>query len=619
MAAWLRIRVAPALRPAGTSGDGAELTDGEFLDQFLTRHDEAAFEALVRRHGPMVLGVCRRILGDAHDAEDAFQATFLVLVRRAASVVPREQVGNWLYGVAYRTALEARRMSARRRAKEKSMPQPPQPAVAPAEAWDELRPVLDEELNRLPDKYRLPVVLCDLEGRTRRAVARQLEVPDGTLSNRLDAARRMLARRLARRGVTLSAVALAALLPQQATAAVPPALVSSTVQSAALVGAGQATTLLLPGSVTALVEEVMKPMLWTKSKCLAALVLAVGLAGTGAGLLPLLLALPPQAGAEDPGDWRERGTMRAQIDALALALSLDGSMLATAGSGGRLELWDLATRQRRSTVPCQPGQDVSAWALAFSPDGRLLALGGGPTSHEVGIPKSGWVRLYDLTTKQFHDFDHGHTSMVITVAFSPDGKLLATAGMDLTLKLFDVSTRTKRAELVGHTSTVHAVTFSPDGKLLASAGFDSTVRLWNTVTCKETAVLGGPVNGGPNPMFSSVAFSPDGKTLAAGTWINPLESPDDIYFFDVATGQERSRVQGHTSWIEAVAFSPDGKLLASCGGDKLVRVWDVASGRQVAALGGYENRLRSVVFTPDGKQLISGGHEQTVRVWERKP
>src|SRR5262249_46327393 len=153
---------------------------------------------------------------------------------------------------------------ARRRAREKSMSEPPELVVAPTEAWAELRPVLDEELNRLPDRYRLPVVLCDLEGRTRRDVARQLDVPDGTLSNRLDAARRMLARRPARRGVTLPAVALAALLTQQATAAVPSVLVSSTVQSASLVGTGQATTWLLSGSVSVLVEGVLRHMFWTK-------------------------------------------------------------------------------------------------------------------------------------------------------------------------------------------------------------------------------------------------------------------------------------------------------------------------------------------------------------------
>ena len=128
------------------------------------------------RHGPLVLGVCRRVLRDAHGAEDAFQATFLVLVRRAASVVPREAVGNWLYGVAYRTALEARRAAARRRARERQVHDMPHPTARPQEIGRELRPLLDEELSRLPDKYRSAVVLCDLEGRTRKEAARQLGV-----------------------------------------------------------------------------------------------------------------------------------------------------------------------------------------------------------------------------------------------------------------------------------------------------------------------------------------------------------------------------------------------------------------------------------------------------------
>src|SRR5437588_7541541 len=147
---------------------GADLTDGELLECYVARRDEAAFGALVRRHGSMVLGVCRRVLGNVHDAEDAFQATFLVLVRKAGSVRPRDAVGNWLYGVAYRTALEARGKLARRRAKERQVVAIPQSEVKPDDLWRDLRPLLDRELSRLPDKYRLPVVLCDLEGRSRQ-------------------------------------------------------------------------------------------------------------------------------------------------------------------------------------------------------------------------------------------------------------------------------------------------------------------------------------------------------------------------------------------------------------------------------------------------------------------
>src|SRR5213083_498456 len=141
------------------------LTDSELLGAFLNQRDAAAFEGLVRRHGPMVLGVCRRVLGNSHDAEDAFQATFLVLVKKAASVRPRQRVGNWLYGVAYRTALEARTIGARRRVKERTMPKR---ETAAEDVWQDVRPVLDRELSGLPENYRIAVVLCDLEGKTRK-------------------------------------------------------------------------------------------------------------------------------------------------------------------------------------------------------------------------------------------------------------------------------------------------------------------------------------------------------------------------------------------------------------------------------------------------------------------
>src|SRR5262245_35578009 len=144
--------------------------DGELLAAFALRREEAAFSALVQRHGPMVLGVCRRMLRDIHLADDAFPSTFLVLARTAATLPQGDLVGNWLFGVAYRTAREARRLHARRAAHEKQVPAMPE-APAKSEYDDELRRILDHELARLPDKYRAPLVLCDLEGRTRRDAA----------------------------------------------------------------------------------------------------------------------------------------------------------------------------------------------------------------------------------------------------------------------------------------------------------------------------------------------------------------------------------------------------------------------------------------------------------------
>jgi RNA polymerase sigma factor (sigma-70 family) len=258
--------------------DGGGLTDGQLLGRFIADREEAAFAALVRRHGPMVLGVCRRLLRHAQDAEDAFQATFLVLARKAASVIKRESVPSFLYGVAYRTALRARARAAKRRATERQVEDMPHPEVAPAEAQD-WRPLLDRELDRLPGNYRAAVILCDLEGRTRREAARQLGLSEGTLSSRLARGRRLLARRLAKSGLTLSGGALAAAMVEGASAAVPAPLVVSTVKAAALVAAGQAVA---ATPAAALMKEVLKAMLLAKLKVVVAAVMvaaAVGASG----------------------------------------------------------------------------------------------------------------------------------------------------------------------------------------------------------------------------------------------------------------------------------------------------------------------------------------------------
>jgi RNA polymerase sigma factor (sigma-70 family) len=276
--------------------DAAGLTDCQLLDSIVAGRDEGAFETIVRRHGPMVMGVCRRILGSVHDAEDAFQAVFLVLARKAASISRRELLANWLYGVAQRTSLAAKGKMARRRSHEiqvNDMPQSVAKAPAPRDDW---LPLLDAELSKLPDKYRIPIVLCDLECRTRHEAAQQLKIPEGTLSSRLATARKLLAHRLARHGSVFSGGALAATLAQNAaSAAVPATVISVTAAAAANFAAGK----VLPAGgvsaqVTALAEGVLKAMLLTKLK-IATLVLLVAAfvgGGIGAAVLPALQAKP---------------------------------------------------------------------------------------------------------------------------------------------------------------------------------------------------------------------------------------------------------------------------------------------------------------------------------------
>ncbi|HVS38874.1 MAG TPA: sigma-70 family RNA polymerase sigma factor [Gemmataceae bacterium] len=254
------------VRRAALREEDAALTDGELLTRYLARRDATAFEALVRRHGPMILGVCRRILRSEADAEDAFQAVFLVLIRKAASIRPRERTANWLYGVACRTAQKARAAAVKRRLKERRAGEMHRPQT-PDDRWAELLPLLDRELHRLPDRYRIPIILCELEGKTHKEAAHQLGWPVGTVSGRLSRGRAELARRLKRRGAA----------PQDlAPAVVPPALTASTVK-AATAGAASAAAI-------ALAEGTVRLMLAMKLKAATAVVLMVALAGAGAAV-----------------------------------------------------------------------------------------------------------------------------------------------------------------------------------------------------------------------------------------------------------------------------------------------------------------------------------------------
>src|SRR5262245_5156214 len=247
------------LRRAVLLREGAGLTDGQLLDDYVRHGNTAALATLVGRHGPMVWGVCRRLLRNCQDAEDAFQATFLVLVRKANSITRRELLANWLYRVAHQTALNARAAAASRRTRERQMSEMPEPAILDQHLWPDLQPLLDAELSRLPDKYQVVIILCDLEGVTRKDAARQLGIPEGTVAGRLARARVMLAKRLARHGLTMSGGALAALLsPQAGSADVPASVVTSTINAAGLLAAGPVATGAIPARVAALTEGVLK-------------------------------------------------------------------------------------------------------------------------------------------------------------------------------------------------------------------------------------------------------------------------------------------------------------------------------------------------------------------------
>jgi RNA polymerase sigma factor (sigma-70 family) len=305
------------LRQTVLPREGAGRTDGQLLEDFISRREEAALAALVRRHGPMVWGVCRRVLRNYHDAEDAFQATFLVLVRKSASVVPREMVANWLYGVAYQTALKAQATTATRRARERQVIDMTDPEVVEQDPDHDLRPLLDQELSRLPGKYRAVILLCDLEGKTRKEAARQLDLPEGTVAGRLARARVMLAKRLVGQGLAVSGGALAGVLSHSAAVAcVPASVVTSTIKAASLLAGGQAAVAgVISAPVAALTEGVLQTMLMTKLKIGAGLFVLVGLAvATAASLAQGVLAPGPAATTRNVGTVAQPDKLATQPD-----------------------------------------------------------------------------------------------------------------------------------------------------------------------------------------------------------------------------------------------------------------------------------------------------------------
>lgn len=279
------------------SRDDCPRSDGQLLQQFVEGRDESAFAELVGRHGPMVLGVCRRVLGDPHDADDAFQATFLILTRKARSLRQWGSLGNWLYTVAYHLALRARATAARRRAQERQVEDMPEPE-ATLEPWRELSPRLDGEVNRLPAKYRAPVVLCYIEGKTNEEAAAELGWPAGTVKCRLARARELLRRRLVGNGVALEVGLLTPALTEQATAAVSASLLETTLRTASLFAAGEivaATS--ISGRAVPLAEGALRTMFVHKLQAVAAVLVTLGLVSGSAGVW--MQAAPAEPAAEN--------------------------------------------------------------------------------------------------------------------------------------------------------------------------------------------------------------------------------------------------------------------------------------------------------------------------------
>jgi RNA polymerase sigma factor (sigma-70 family) len=384
-----------------------DLSDVQLLEQFATGRDEAAFAALMCRHGKLVWQVCQHVLHQEQDAEDAFQATFLVLALKAASLRRGERLGNWLHGVAYRMAMNARRKAARRRAHERRKAAATPRALPAAEALHELQTLLHEEINHLPAKYRVTLVLCGLEGKSKSEAAKELGWKEGTVSGRLARARKMLQARLAHRGVMLSAAWAATTLGAETGAVViPSTLVWATTDAALHLAAGKALTAgIVSSQVAALMKRALKATPLTKLKLALTVVLGLVLVGAGAGLVaygafpnkPTQSSHELQASASDdkpappakqprldlfgdplPGGAVARlGTLRFRLnDVEAMGLSPDGRLLISKScSDGSICAWEAESGKLLWRTKSGSLRGVNGNGLLnanFSPDGQLL-------------------------------------------------------------------------------------------------------------------------------------------------------------------------------------------------------------------------------------------------------
>jgi RNA polymerase sigma factor (sigma-70 family) len=650
--------------------------DQELLQRFVRQGDESAFGELVKKHGSLVLAVCRGVLGHHQDAEDAFQATFLVLARKASSIRKPGSLASWLYGVAYRLALKARARDVKQSTRlPAAAPQVNEATPLDDLTWRELREVLHEELDKLPDAYRGALLLCYWEGKTQEEAAQELGWKKGTLRDKLERARNLLRGRLARRGIPCSVVLPAAMLSNNAAQAAPGLLVGATARAATLFAQGGAAAGPALARAGLWAEELLKTMVAAKVKMATAVLLLAGTLAAGVMLLvaPALADHEPgPAGKPAPAaskkDLPPPVDLPAQIDqrrdpipatalarigserfrhggnVRALAFARDGSALASVGTDHTIRLWEPVTGKPLGALadPVAAANPFSRarwlFCVAFAPDGKTVAAGEFEPNWPVGA-----IHLWDPKTGKHLLTLRGHQRGVKALAFSPDSQTLASAGGDGAVRVWDAVTGKETGTLLGHQGTCQGVAFGRGGKSLASVADDGTLRLWDLSTGKERWRIEKQ-----SGQTESMSIASDGKTIASagndksvglfdadtgkerrrlrlaapaervafsrtGKIVAVTSSSGLIQLWDPALGRKLRDLQGAKWGIQSLAFGKDDKMLAAClTGADIVRRWDIATGKEIPPPAGHLSPIGFLVFTPDGKVLISGSWDWAI-------
>jgi RNA polymerase sigma factor (sigma-70 family) len=574
----------------------ARIADSELLERFVARRDEAAFAELVRRHGGGVWTVCSRLLSQPQDVEDAFQAVFLVLARKAGSIRKGEAVGSWLYGVAYRTAERERRNAASRREHEKRAASPvPEPAPSAVAACRELQQLLHDEVQRLPAKLRTPFVLCCLHGQSKSEAARELGWKEGTVASRLAEARRRLRVCLARRGVALAAALTAAALGQGTAGAAPAELVQTTT-CAALTGTGRP-------EVVVLAESMVQAMAASKLSTALPLIAALLLLASGVALAAFQNR-PTQEPGDAPGAKRvsdlapiEKGALPRGVT--CAALSCEGRTLAT-GTDGIIEIRNLDGKGECRTVPIHvPGLAL----LALNPDASMVAT--------VAMDDDGAVRTWDTRSGKPGAVLRGQRGEITCLGYSPDGKMLAVAGGDRfkagELRLWDVAHNIEFMPITGIERRVWGLAIAPDSTSVTVASGDGTVSIIDPATGKVQRSL-------PHPAYAhGLAYSPDSKRLAVG-----YGDKGEVRIYELPGARITASLKAPAQkYLGQISFSPDGsRMLALCI-DRTALVWDLRRPEiPTATLKGHEGPIRFATFVAGGRDVVTVGDDRTIRTWD---
>jgi RNA polymerase sigma factor (sigma-70 family) len=648
-------------------------SDRQLLQRFVDTGDESAFRTIFDRHGPMLLGLCRRQLHAGELAEDVLQATFLVLARKARSIHRRENLAGWLYGVARRLICQAQRTEAARRQRER--------CAARVEAitdpgWDDLLRVLDAELQRLPARLRDPLLLCYLESRTQEEAAAQLGWSLSTLRRRLERGRDLLRTRMVRRGATLGAGLVATVVAPSTVRAVLTAELRQAVFAVAASALRPASV--APGILLLANGELRMTLL---TKCLLGSVLALVAAGVctlatwSAGEAPRA-ALPPAppaalapgeslkkpaAGQDLFGDPLPKGAV-ARLGTVELRhgpsgrlvqFTRDSKHLVSLG-GGWIRRWNLATGRADINL----GADHPAGLLGV----REFATADGATGVSCSVVNTGQVRRvscteYDLQTgktRSTYDLEVGDGPFFVPSLLSADGKLLAASGRNIlvwrttdghqvqrlqiddgyfrylafapdgqtlfaaddagTVHVFDVATgKETRSFGMPNVNGIHDMAVAPDGKRLATrGGGDSFVRIWNVPKGTVERTLEFPEDGAAHLL----RFTPDGRTLLAGIEEERGPRRRVIRTWDVATGKPGRAWTSDRSIGMMFAVSADGALLATMNDAGVIRLWDMDSGMQRRSQPVSPSGLVAVGFAPDGKSIFTIGDDFHLRQWD---